>query len=101
MPGTSGVLSPFGKIEGLFFNNSREPDEYEFDFKKDLRKLMEEDGVEYIEIQLDNKEDYYKLLDDLSNFNKESIRVSGTSKNVLNIIIEEEKKVGEVGDESE
>lgn len=89
-PGTSGVLSPFGKIDGFYFNNSKEPDDYEFDIKKDLSKLFEEEGVEYIQITCDNKDDYYRILDDISEFNKTSIKVSGTSRNAYQIVIENE-----------
>ena len=87
-PGTSGILSPFGKIDGLYFNNSREPNDFEFNLKQDLSRIMKEEGVEYIEIECDNKEDYYKLIDKLSEFNKNCITVSGTSKNKYNVILE-------------
>ena len=50
MPGTSGVLSPFGKINGLYFNDSREPDDYMYNFKQDISKIMKEDGVEYYDV---------------------------------------------------
>ena len=91
MPGTSGVLSPFGQIEGLYFNNSSEPDDFEFNFKKDLSRVLEEEGVERIEIKADNKEDYYKILDQLYEFNKGCITVSGTSKEKYTLIVEEYK----------
>ena len=93
MPGTSGVLSPFGKIDGLYFNNSREPDDFMFDFKKDIKKIMDEDGVDYLEIKVDNKDDYYKLLSELSNFNDNAITVNGTSKDVYTVIVENEEDV--------
>ena len=95
MPGTSGVLSPFGKINGLYFNDSREPDDYMYNFKQDISKIMKEDGVEYVEILADNKEQYYEILDKLSEFNN-NITISGTSKNKEIIIIENDDK-----DESE
>ena len=91
LPGTSGVLSPFGQIEGLYFNNSSEPDDFEFNFKKDLSRVLEEEGVERIEIKADNKEDYYKILDQLYEFNKGCITVSGTSKEKYTLIVEEYK----------
>ena len=72
-PGTSGLLTPFGKINGLYFSNS---------------KLMESENVEYIEIKAECKEDYYKILDELSEFTEKSLKISGTSKDPLNIIIE-------------
>ena len=90
-PGTSAVLSPFGQIEGLYFNNSSEPDDFEFNFKKDLSRVLEEEGVERIEIKADNKEDYYKILDQLYEFNKGCITVSGTSKEKYTLIVEEYK----------
>lgn len=91
MPGTSGVLSPFGKIEGLYFNDSDEPNDYEYDFKQDLEKLLSKDGVEYIKIKADNKDDYYKILDSLYEFNKNCITVSGVSNEEGTVIIEESK----------
>ena len=103
-PGTSGILSPFGKIEGLYFNDSREPDDYEFAFKQDIEKIMKADGVKYIEITAENKEDYYRILDKLSELNKNAVVVSGTSRNPLTLIIEDtrENDVDEDGkDDSE
>lgn len=90
-PGTSGVLSPFGKINGLYFNESSEPDDYEFNFKQDLSKILEEEDVERIEIKANNKEDYYKILDQLAEFNKNCITVSGTSREKYTLIVEEYK----------
>ena len=93
MPGTSGILSPFGKIDGLYFNDSREPDGYMFDFKQDIRDIMKNENVDYIEIKMDNKEDYYKMLDSLSNFNKDCITVNGTSKDLYTIVVEEPEDI--------
>lgn len=89
-PGTSGILSPFGKIDGLYFNNSREPDEYLYEFKKDISRIMEAEDVEYIEIKTEDKESYYKLLDELIKFNKDSIIVSGTSRDKYTLILEKQ-----------
>ena len=91
LPGTSGVLSPFGKIKGLYFNESSEPDDYEYNFKQDLSRILEEEGVERIEVTADNKEDYYKILDQLAEFNKNCITVSGTSREKYTLIVEEYK----------
>ena len=91
LPGTSGVLSPFGKIEGLYFNDSNEPNDYEYNFKQDLDKLLENENVEYIKIKTENKDDYYKLLDMLTEFNKNAITVSATSRENYAVIVEEAK----------
>ena len=87
-PGTSGVLTQFGKIDGLYFNNKKEPDDFVFEFNKDLSKVMKDNDFTYIEIEVDNKEDYYKLLNDLSKFNNECIKISGVSKKEFKVIIE-------------
>ena len=97
MPGTSGILSPFGKIDGLYFNNSREPDAGMYELEKDIEALMKQDGVEYITIHCDNKEDYYNILDKIVFFNFDSCKVLETSKNDYDLIIEPE----EVNDETE
>ena len=88
MPGTSGVLSPFGKIKGLYFNDSKEPDDVMYNLAQDISKLMKEEGVEFIGIDCETKEDYYKIIDALAAFNDNAIKVSCTSKRDLNIIIE-------------
>lgn len=93
LPGTSGVLSPFGKIDGLYFNNSDEPNKFMYDFKNEIKDILKSDDVDYIELQCDNKEDYYNLLAELSKMSHDSITVSGTSKNKLNIIIEDDKDI--------
>ena len=90
-PGTSGVLTPFGKIDGLYFNNSREPDNFAYDFKNDVADIMKKDGVEYIEIKAENKDDYYKILSELAKFNKECITVSGTSRDNYTVILENDE----------
>lgn len=80
-PGTSGVLSPFSKINGLYFNEQNEPDDFMVDFAKDVKRIMESKGVKYLDIEFTNKEDYYTALDNLDNFALENISVYGTSKN--------------------
>lgn len=65
---------------------------------------MKADGVKYIEITAENKEDYYRILDKLSELNKNAVVVSGTSRNPLTLIIEDtrENDVDEDGkDDSE
>jgi hypothetical protein len=88
LPGTSGILSPFGKIEGLYFNNSKEPDDFTYEFKKDLSEILEDEDVEYIQINADNKQDYYKILDEMLHFNKNAIKISGTSREEYTILVE-------------
>lgn len=87
-PGTSGTLSPYGSIKGLYFDESHEPDDYMYSFKNDVANIMKNENVQYIEIHADNKEDYYRIIDELTEFTDNSITISGTSKDPLNVIIE-------------
>lgn len=98
-PGTSGVLSPFGKIKGFYFNDSKEPDDYEFEFVNDLTRILKNKGVDYIAIKCDNKDDYYNILDKLTEYNKDCITVSGISKDKMTLIIENDTE--EDADETE
>ena len=97
-PGTSGILSPFGPIKGFYFNDSKEPDNYKFEFKEDLSRIMKESNAEYVEIKCDNIDDYNKILDELVEFNKNCITVNGTSKDNMTIVLETDEKKQEEND---
>lgn len=101
-PGTSGILTPFGKIKGLYFDNSDEPDEFMYNFKEDIKNLLKEDGVDYIDIKADNKTDYYRLLEELEDFTKDNIKISGTSRHEYEIeITTDEKNESDTDENSE
>lgn len=60
-----------------------------FQFKEDQGKEFKKDpNVEYIEVECKDKEDYYNLLDQMVEFNKEALTVTGKSKEDFNIVIE-------------
>lgn len=90
-PGTSGILTPFGKIKGLYFDDSNEPNDFEYSIKKDIEKISENDGYEHIRIEADNQEEYYDALDEILNFNKDLIFITGKSKEQCDIVEEEFK----------
>lgn len=90
-PGTSGLLTPFGKIKGLCFDDSDEPEDFYFKLNQDLSKFNEDHKINYIKIDCDNPTDYYKIIDKLHKINKEDISVYGTSRDgELSIIVEPE-----------
>ena len=73
-----------------------------YEFKKDISNIMKEDGVEYVEIIMDNKEDYYKMLDELCKFNSDSITIKGTSRNPLALVLENNvEEISDSGSESD
>lgn len=79
-PGTSGVLSPFTDMEGFYFDNSEEPDDFAFKLSKDLERIFKEKGIEYIKFDFESKDDYFNAIMSLNKYVEENVRVSGTSR---------------------
>ena len=89
-PGTSGLLSPFSKINGLYFNDDNEPEDFMYNFKKEVKDAIENMGVEYIDVNSDTSEEYYSKLNELDNYSKENVSTSGKGKNRYIINIDED-----------
>ena len=87
MPGTSGLLSPFSNIKGLYFDEKNEPDTFGYNFNKDIRRILESKNYDCIGIRAHNSEDYNRILNDIWKINNQ-IRITTTSLNDLDIIIE-------------
>lgn len=77
-PGTSGILIPFGKINGLYFDDDYEPEDVRFKFIKDVESILKDEGTEYIGIDFDDDEDYYKIMEDIHKYT-DNINVYATS----------------------
>ena len=67
-PGTTGILIPFGKIKGLYFDDSYEPESARMEMIKDIEAILKEEGTEYIGIEYENDEDYYKIMEDITKY---------------------------------
>ena len=74
-PGTSGLLSPYGKINGLSFDSSMEPDNFRFEFIEAIREVLKEDGVDYVDMVFDNPDDYYAMVNTIHKFNEDNIHI--------------------------
>lgn len=60
-PGTSGIITPFCKTDGLFFDDSYEPEEFKFQFEKDVNDYRKKNSNNlFIDIDCDNITDYFK-----------------------------------------
>jgi hypothetical protein len=95
-PGTSGTLSPYSDIKGLYFDDSDEPDDFKFDFIKDMSNILKKENVSSITIDFDNKEDYYRTVNELRELSDKNINVYATSKvNSYDIILEDEEDLEE------
>lgn len=89
MPGTSGVLSPFCKIKGLTFNESVEPDNFMYEYYKDLQDELDSENCVFVNIDTDDKEEYYDFLRQMHKFNQDQIVIDTKLKNEDEIIFEE------------
>lgn len=89
-PGTSGVLSPFAKIKGLYFDDSDEPDEFYYNLSQDDRKRNEHHHITTVACDFDNAADFYETLEKLQKYTKDNVTVYGTSRaNRYEMIINE------------
>lgn len=89
MPGTSGVLSPYSKMDGLCFDGSPEPDDFMWLFHNAVKEVAKKRGITLITMDFDTKEDYYNALDELQGFVDDHVKITTTSKaNDMSISIE-------------
>lgn len=79
-PGTSGLLSPFGKMDGLYFDDSPEPDDFILDFHNRLCEIAKEEGVACIEVDFKDKDDFYHMIDKIRKLEGDGVQVISTSK---------------------
>jgi hypothetical protein len=79
-PGTSGTMSPFAKIKGLYFNDDDEPVDTLYNLINDIQKIYEDKNLTYIKLDFDNPKDFYKVLDEVHKWNYDDIKICETSR---------------------
>lgn len=85
----AGLLTPYSKMDGLYFDDSMEPDDSIFDLKRAIEKVAVQKEVSFIKIQFDKKEDYYDAMNLLRNFNDQHIHAYSSSReDDLSIVLE-------------
>jgi hypothetical protein len=91
-PGTSGLLSPYGKIKGLYFDDSDEKDNFMYEFQKDLEQISKAMNITYIKLDYDSEQDFYDGLMRIQRYIQDNVKVYGTSREGhYEVVIEEEK----------
>ena len=100
-PGTSGLLSPFGNIDGLYFDGSNEKDNFTYEFQKDLAEIEKQQGIAYIKMDFDSETDFYNTLMEMQQYSKDNTVFYGTSKSGhYEVVIESEKSDDDDEDET-
>lgn len=89
-PGTSGILSPFSKIDGLYFNMDGEPDSSIIEFIRDVNKVIKKNGYECLEVEFESKEEYYEVMNYVDKFLDDDIRVFGVDRDAPIVLFERE-----------
>lgn len=90
-PGTSGMVTPFGKMDGLYFDDSMEPDDTMFTLRNAVEKLAATKGVQYVRVNFHEKEDFYKAMNTFRHFSDEKIQVFMSSKeNDYSLVVNED-----------
>lgn len=79
-PGTSGLLSPFGKISGLYFDDSDEKNNFSYEFQKDLEDIEKTRGIAYIKFDFDSENDFYNAMMNMQQYVTDNVKLYGTSK---------------------
>lgn len=87
-PGMSGVISPFTKLDSMYFNDETEPDDFRYNFREDISRIMSQKGVDYIDITVGNKADFYTALNMIEDFNHDNIKAYGSSTEKYTIVID-------------
>ena len=88
----AGLLSPFGKIDGLYFNASNEKDNFMYEFQKDLAEVQAQHGIQYIKMDFDSENDFYNTLMKMQQYSKDNVSFYGTSKaGHYEVVVESEK----------
>jgi hypothetical protein len=93
-PGRSGTLSPYCDMTSLYFDNSLYENEMHYRIANLLDTLPEttEDDAEELRIICDNEEEYNSVLDALFRAGENKLKISGTSNNPMEIIVEKDPR---------
>lgn len=89
-PGTSFVMSPFCEIDGLYFDLESEPDEFIYNYRKDIEEHLKQNGSIILPIECNTKEEYYGILNKANHITKTQIKIESIPKNTINAIVDED-----------
>lgn len=97
-PGTSGLVSPFTTIDGMYFDPSDESGTFMMDFQNHMNETIRacNDGSSYIRIESDNPDTLYDAMLNLEKTARDCVKFYGTSfSDTPEVIIGVEAEGGE------
>lgn len=93
-PGQSGSLSPYCDMKSLYFDDSLYENEMHFKIAKYLDEHPLDDDHEELCIRCDTEEQYNSILDALFKAGEGKLKISGTSNNPMEIVVEKDPRDG-------
>lgn len=93
-PGQSGSLSPYCDMKSLYFDDSLYENEMHFKIAKYLDEHPLDDEYEELCIKCDTEEQYNSILDALFKAGEGKLKISGTSNNPMEIVVEKDPRDG-------
>lgn len=67
-------------MDGMYFDETDEPDDFAFQLAKDLERIYEKKGITYIKLNFENKDDFYNALVSMQKFSNDNVTLYGTSR---------------------
>ena len=87
-PGQSGSLSPYCDMKSLYFDDSLYENEMHYKIAKYLKEFPLDDEYEELVIKARNEKEYNSILDALFKAGEGKIKISGTTNNPMEIVVE-------------
>lgn len=91
-PGRSGSLTPYNKLDSFYFDNSLYENEMHYKIHQLLNEYPLDDEYEELIIKCDNEKEYNNTLDALFKYSENKIKISGTTLDPFEIIIEKDPR---------
>lgn len=91
-PGRSGSLSPYCKMNSMYFDDSLYENAMHYRIAKYLDEYPLDDDEEELVIKCDSEEQYNSILDNLFRAGENKIKIFGVSNNPMEIIVERDPR---------
>jgi len=95
LPGTSGLVSPFTDLNGLYFDDSNEVDDFSYRLDKDLIKKFDKEDTPYVTIVKDTSKEFYDTIVDIQKFNKTVTATGLAHDGILKVVVDGIKDMDE------
>jgi len=93
--GTSGLVSPFTNLKGLYFDDSNETDNFSYLLDQDLKEIYNKNEKVYITVDADTSDKFFDNIVEMEKFNKTIIATGTAVEGEMNVVVDEIKDMDE------